>query len=71
MKANAVEFPSSQHIRARMQACRDELSALKRLLRAAEAAEQANEARQRGEQREDRLRPQAGAKTEATTAEFE
>ena len=39
-------IPSSQQIRARMQACREELTALKRLLRAAEAAEQAERARQ-------------------------
>jgi hypothetical protein len=41
---DAFQIPSSEQIRVRMQACREELAALKRLLRAAEAAEQADKA---------------------------
>jgi hypothetical protein len=43
----ALRIPSSKQIRILMQACRRELAALKRLLRAAEAAEQARQARRR------------------------
>jgi hypothetical protein len=47
---DATPTPTSGQVRARMQACREELTALKRLLRAVEAAEQAEAAR--GKRRE-------------------
>jgi hypothetical protein len=43
--SDTIQVPSTQKIRAQMQACRDELTALKKLLRVAEAAEQAEQAR--------------------------
>ncbi len=42
---DVLRIPSSKDIRVRMQACREELTALKRLLRAAEAAELAEQTR--------------------------
>jgi hypothetical protein len=45
MNDTSLRIPSSTDIRTRMQACREELTSLKRLLRAAEAAERAEQAR--------------------------
>ena len=40
-----ITLPDPEAIRARIQACREELAALKKLLRAAEAAQRAEKAR--------------------------
>lgn len=43
--SNLTHIQTSRQVRDRMQACREELAALKRLLRATEAAEAAEAAR--------------------------
>jgi len=48
--SDTVQIPPISEIRSRMVACREELTALKRLLRLAQAAAAAEAARQRREQ---------------------
>jgi hypothetical protein len=47
-----LRFPPPAQILERIRACREEIAALKQILRAAQAAERAEEARRRRETRE-------------------
>jgi hypothetical protein len=60
MNQTTLSLPASKTIRERMQACRDELAALKRLLRAAEAAEEADQASRRRREMESASPAEAG-----------